>query len=131
MENNTSVGNCFDEFNDIPQKKKDPTIQMLYEYEKHYLEMLKRYSSEIKFIQDMLAGFRKEQEEFYYQLLPDISQKLNNDDGIDNEMKKIWLNRLTTNIERSFNLSETLINDYATKSLDEFKQAVDEKIRSV
>ena len=131
MANNISPGNCFDEFNDIPQKKKDPTIQVLYEYEKHYLEMLKKYSDEIRFIQDMLARFRNEQELFYHKLLPDISKKLSEDAGIDDEMKKIWLNRLTTNIERSFSLSETLINDYATKSLDESKQAVNERLHSI
>lgn len=131
MANSNSTGNCFDEFNDIPQKKKEPTIQVLYEYEKHYLEMIKRYSEEIKFIQDMLAGFRQEQETFYSEILPNIIEKLNSDEGIDDEMKRIWLNRLTTNIERSFNLSETLINDYATKSLDEFKQAVNEKLHSL
>ena len=131
MANSNSTGNCFDEFNDIPQKKKEPTIQVLYEYEKHYLEMIKRYSEEIKFIQDMLARFRQEQETFYSEILPNIIEKLNSDEGIDDEMKRIWLNRLTTNIERSFNLSETLINDYATKSLDEFKQAVNEKLHSL
>lgn len=131
MANINSVGNCFDEFKDIPQKRKDPTIQVLYEYEKHYLEMIKKYSEEIKFIQDMLVGFREEQETFYYKVLPDIIDKLNRDDGVDEEMKRIWLRRLSTNIERSFNLSETLINDYATKSLDEFKQAVNEKLHSI
>ena len=93
--------------------------------------MLKKYSDEIRFIQDMLARFRNEQELFYHKLLPDISKKLSADAGIDDEMKKIWLNRLTTNIERSFSLSETLINDYATKSLDEFKQAVNERLHSI
>lgn len=131
MANNFSPGNCFDEFNDISQKKKDPTIQVLYEYEKHYLEMLKKYSNEIRFIQDMLVRFRNEQELFYHKLLPDISKKLSEDTGIDDEMKKKWLNRLVTNIERSFNLSERLINDYAIKSLDEFKQAVDEKLHRI
>lgn len=131
MANNNSAGNCFDEFKDIPQKRKDPTIQVLYEYEKHYLEMIKKYSEEIKFIQDMLVEFREEQETFYDNVLPDIIDKLKRDDGIDEEMKKIWLERLSTNIERSFKLSETLINDYATKSLDEFKQAVNEKLHGI
>lgn len=131
MANNNSVGNCFDEFKDIPQKRKDPTIQVLYEYEKHYLEMVKKYSEEIKFIQDMLIEFREEQEMFYNQVLPEIIDKLNKEDGIDDEMKRIWLKRLSTNIERSFSLSETLINDYTTKSLDEFKQAVNEKLHSI
>lgn len=131
MKNYNSTGNCFDEFKDIPQKRKDPTIQVLYEYEKHYLEMIKKYSGEIKFIQNMLVEFRKEQENFYNQMLPEIIDKLNKDKGIDEEMRRVWLTRLSTNIERSFNLSETLINDYTIKSLDEFKQAVNEKLHDI
>lgn len=131
MAENKSAGNCFDEFKDISPKRKDPTIQVLYEYEKHYLEMVRKYSQDIKFIEDMLSNFRREQETFYSKTLPDIINKLNQDVGVDEEMKKVWLNRLSTNIERSFTLSETLINDYATKSIDEFKAAVNEKLRSI
>ncbi len=128
---NKSAGNCFDEFKDISPKRKDPTIQVLYEYEKHYLEMVRKYSQEIKFIEDMLSNFRREQETFYSKTLPDIINKLNQDAGVDEDMKKVWLNRFTANIERSFTLSETLINDYATKNIDEFKVAVNEKLRSI
>ena len=46
-------------------------------------------------------------------------------------MRDVWLKRLTTNIDRSFGLSETLINDYATKSIDEFKTAVNEKLQKL
>lgn len=125
-----SVGNCFDEFNDIPQKRKDPTIQILYDYEKHYMEMIRKYKNEIEFIENMLKEFREEQKTFY-ELLPGISEKLRRDVSVDEEMKEEWVRRLSDNIERSFSLSETLINDYATKSLDEFKQAVNEKLHSI
>lgn len=128
---NKSVANCFDEFRDISPKRKDPTIQVLYEYEKHYLEMIKRNSQEIKFIEDMLSNFRKEQETFYIKTLPEIIKKLSEDDGIDDEMQKIWLNRLTTNMERSFSMSENLINNYTIKKIDEFRVEVDEKLKSL
>jgi predicted RNase H-like nuclease (RuvC/YqgF family) len=124
-------GNCFDEFNDISQNKKDPTIQTLYEYEKHYMEMLKKYKNEIDFIQEKLHDNRREREEFYSKILPDISDKLSKDEGIDDKMKQNWLNRLTENIERSFEFSENLINDYAIKNLNEFKKEVDEKLRNI
>ncbi|MDY5244454.1 MAG: hypothetical protein SPH40_04585, partial [Anaerobutyricum soehngenii] len=72
-----------------------------------------------------------EQTKFYEQVLPNIIDKLNSDEGIDAEMKRTWLNRLSTNMERSFNLSESLINDYAVKNLQEFKTAVNEKMRNI
>ena len=123
--------NCFDEFKDISPKKKDPTIQVLYEYEKHYLEMIRKYGEEIKFIQDLLQEYRKEYKTFYETTLPQVKKKLMEDVCIDEEMKRVWLNRFITNVERSFGLSETLINDYAIKNLDEFKKAVNEKLRSI
>lgn len=124
-------GNCFREFDDVPPKRKEPTIQVLYDYEKHYMELVKKYGLEIKMVADMLSDFRKEQEIFYQETLPEIIDKLNQDTGIDEEMKKVWLTRLTTNIDRSFGLSETLINEYVTKSIDEFKAEVNETMKKL
>lgn len=123
--------NCFDEFDDVSPKRKNPSIQVLYDYEKHYMELVRKFSPEITMIAGMLSDFRNEQEQFYKEVLPQIIDKLNNDAGVDAEMRNIWLKRLTTNIDRSFGLSETLINDYATKSIDEFKSAVNEKLRKL
>jgi hypothetical protein len=122
---------CFNEFDDISPKRKDPSIQVLYDYEKHYMELVRKFSPEITMIVDMLSDFRNEQELFYKKVLPEIIEKLNQDVGIDNEMRNVWLKRLTTNMDRSFGLSETLINDYATKSIDEFKASVNEKLRKL
>lgn len=123
--------NCFNEFDDVSPKRKDPSIQVLYDYEKHYMELVRKYSPEISMIVGMLSDFRNEQEQFYKEILPQIVAKLNEDAGIDAEMRNVWLKRLTTNMDRSFELSETLINDYATKSIDEFKIAVNEKLRKL
>lgn len=127
--NKKEADNCFNEFDDVSPKKKKPSIQVLYDYEKHYMELVRKFSPEISMIAGMLSDFRKEQERFYKEVLPQIAEKLNQDAGIDAEMRNIWLKRLTTNVDRSFGLSETLINDYATKNIDEFKTAVNEKLR--
>lgn len=123
--------NCFNEFDDASPKRKDPSIQVLYDYEKHYMELVRKYSPEISMIASMLSDFRNEQERFYKEILPQTAAKLNQDVGIDDEMRKLWLKRLATNMDRSFGLSETLINDYAAKSIDEFKTAVNEKLRKI
>lgn len=130
-ESKKKPANRFQEFDDISPKKKDPSIQVLYDYEKHYMELVRKYGSEISMIANMLSAFRTEQEQFYEEILPAIISKLNQDAGIDEEMKNIWLKRLTTNVDRSFGLSETLINDYTTKNIEEFKAAVNEKLRKL
>lgn len=130
-ESRKALDNCFHEFDDVSPKRKEPSIQVLYDYEKHYMELVKKYASEIKMVADMLRDFRKEQEIFYKETLPEIIQKLNQDAGIDEEMRNVWLKRLTTNMDRSFGLSETLINDYITKNVDEFKAEVNETIKKL
>lgn len=129
--NRRDFDNCFHEFDDVSPKRKEPSIQVLYDYEKHYMELVKKHGPEIKMVADMLSDYRKEQEIFYKQTLPEIIEKLNQDAGIDEEMKNVWLKRLTTNIDRSFGLSETLINDYVTKNIDEFKAAVNETLKKL
>lgn len=123
--------NCFDAFDDTSPRKKEPTIQVLYDYEKHYMELVKKHTSEIKFIDDMLKDFRQEQEKFYKETLVQISEKLRSDEIIDNEMIEILLDRLATNMDRSFSLSENLIKDYYIKHMDEFHKMIEEKIKTL
>ena len=131
IDKNSKKPNCFDEFNNISPKRQQPSIQVLYDYEKHYMELVRKYSHEISFVSNMIKSLRDEQTQFYNEILPNIIKRLNEDKGIDVDMKKIWIKRLTTNIDRSFTLSENLINDYATKNIDEFKNAVNEKLQKL
>ena len=131
VKNTKKLGSCFDEFDDISPKRKEPSIQVLFDYEKHYMELVRKYSSEISMIANMLRDLRNEQKEFYDKKFPQISAKLKQDKCIDDEMRNVWLNRLATNMENSFRLSEALITDYVTKSIDEFKIAVNEKLQQL
>lgn len=118
----------FDEFCDVSPRKKDPTVQVLYEYEKYYMELVKKYTPEIQLLKDMMERLRTERRTFYDNDLPAIGRKLEEDAGIDEEARKEWLNRLTRNMEHSFEMSETLIFDYMLKDMLEFKAAVREKL---
>lgn len=119
---------CFSNFEDIPVSKKDKSIQVLYDYEKHYMDLVRKYSSEIEFVSKQLMEFRKEQKEFYDIVLPKIIDKLNGEKAIDDDTRKVWMKRFVDNMDKSFSLSETLINDYVVKTIDEFKNEVKEKL---
>lgn len=95
------------------------------------MELVREYAPEISLIGNMLRDLREEQKNFYGEILPEISDKLSKEPGIDADVKKLWLDRLASNMERSFGLSETLVNNYATKSIDEFKEAVKDKLRRI
>lgn len=123
--------NCFSEFDDVSPRKQEPSVQVLYEYEKHYMELVKKYGPEISRIEEMLEDLRSEQEQFYSKKLPEIISTLKKNGGVDEEIQRKWIERLSNNMERSFSLSETLITDYATKKIDEFKKAVEEKLKEI
>ena len=121
---------AFSMFEDISPRKQEPTLQVLYDYEKHYMELIRQYKNEIVFIENMLKDYRQENIDFFNNQLSKISQKLDAE-HIDKDMKNAWLKRLEENMNRSFAISEKLITDYTTKKLDEFKTIANEKLRSI
>ena len=112
---------AFSMFEDISPRKQEPTLQVLNDYEKHYMELIRQHKNEIVFIENM---------DFFNNQLSKISQKLDAE-HIDKDMKNAWLKRLEENMNRSFAISEKLITDYTTKKLDEFKTIANEKLRSI
>lgn len=121
--------NCWSIFGDAPQKKEE-SLQALFDYEQHYMELVKKHSPEITMIATMLEDLRKEQTEFYMHTLSEIKEKLKQDPAISNEMRELWLNRLMDNMNRSFELSEKLLTNYMTKKVEEFKIAAAKKLEA-
>lgn len=120
--------NCFSEFTTITPKKKNQTIQILYDYEKHYMELVKKYSDEIRMIDNLLKSLRAEKVNFYKQEVPIIIEKLKKEEIIDEIIINQWIDRLSSDIEQSFLISERLIETYLTKSIEDFKQAIGDKV---
>ena len=72
--------------------------------------------------------------EYRAQLIRDTSSQNGGDGDIMSTKKRRDIKmciRDRTNTDRSFKLSETLINDFAIKKLDEFKTAVKEKLKNL
>ena len=120
--------NCFDVFADIAPQKRDLTVQVLYEYEKYYMDLVRKYRPEIQLLKELLEQLRTEQVAFYSDQLPTITRKLEEDAGIDETARREWLNRLTQNMDRSLELSTELIRGYMLKDIEEFRAAVREKL---
>ena len=120
--------NCFSEFSTITPKKQNQTIQILYDYEKHYMELVKKYSDEIRMIDNLLKSLRAEKVNFYKQEVPIIIETLKKEEFIDETIINQWIDRLSSDIERSFLISERLIETYLTKSIEDFEQAIGDKV---
>ena len=90
--------------------------------------LVKKYSDEIRMIDNLLKSLRAEKVNFYKQEVPIIIEKLKKEEIIDEIVIDQWIDRLSSDIEQSFLISERLIETYLTKSIEEFKQAIGDKV---
>lgn len=120
----------FDEFRKIPEGKKISRPEALMAYERSYMELLKRYKNEIQEIEGMMRTLREERCRFYEEQLPAIQKEMKQD-GVSCEIGCEWLAELRTNVEKSFQISEKLIEHYVTKNLEEFKEALRQEMKVV
>ncbi len=71
MDNRRSV---FDRFGGGKPRHSDTTAQMLFEYEEHYMRLVKNFRHEIEFINDLHAAHTQEVKNFYGNELPAIQK---------------------------------------------------------
>jgi len=125
------MGDLFGAFQNVSAKNKNQSFDDIAAYEEHYMKLLKKYQSEIHDIEEMMANLRNERKSFYLNELPAIKKAMAEDDVLSNACKEQWLTELQANMERSFQISESLIQHYITKNLEEFKQALKDEINRV
>ena len=118
---------AFEVFNGGMKKTSSPELQNLYDYEKHYMELVKRYRTEIEFINQLHDEHTQEVKNFYKNDLPEIQKKLSAE-PIDDDIRAEWLKNLEKHISKSFDMSEHFIWTLTTKKVEEFNRAIREKI---
>ena len=117
----------FAAFNRSAPTKEDPALQTLFDYEQHYMELVKRYREEIEFINKLHDEHTQEVKNFYQNDLPAIQKKLSGE-PIDEEVRLEWLKHLESHISKSFEMSEHFIEALTTKKVEEFNKAIRDKI---
>ena len=122
----------FDIFKDDDHKKtaKLNSLDSLMKYQKHHMELLKKYENQIVFLEKLLSDCRNERKEFFTKELPAISKKLD-EDHIDEPIKKEWLNQLARDMKRSFDESDKLISAFAVQKAEEFRASMEEKLKEL
>ena len=116
----------FDVFNKTSPKRENSSLQTLYDYERHYMELVKHYRGEIEFINQLHTQHEQEVKSFYQNDLPTIQRKLMSE-PIDSEVRNEWLRHLEHHVHKSFEMSEIFINVLTTKKIEEFNAAIREK----
>ena len=119
-------GSAFDKFRRNSPARSDPTAQMLFDYEEHYMRLVKSYRSEIEFINDMHTTHTREVKNFYANDLPAIQKKLAAE-PIADDVRREWLNHLEEHMDKSFKMSGHFIDILTTKKVEEFNAALREK----
>ena len=119
-------GSAFGKFHRNSPARSDPTAQVLFDYEEHYMRLVKSYRSEIEFINDMHTTHTQEVKNFYANDLPAIQKKLAAE-PIADDVRREWLNHLEEHMDKSFKMSGHFIDILTTKKVEEFNAALREK----
>ena len=124
---NRDEGNAFEVFNDDSPKDGQTSAKLLYDYEKHYMQLLTTHKNDIEFIATLLKNLRSEQNESTEKII-ELNQKLL-EQGVDEDVKNTWLKHLANNLNRSFQLSYELISHYIIMDDETFKAELQKRIK--
>ena len=92
-------------------------LTLLYEYEKHYLELIKGYKEEIKFANTLQEDLRRERAQFFTQTLKDVIQTMRGAE-IANEVASKWIQELVESYTKSIDLSSDLAKTHVVEILN-------------
>jgi hypothetical protein len=96
-------------------------LNLLYQYEKHYLELIKEYKEEIKFASSLQEDLRRERSQFFTQTLREIVQTLQIQE-IDKKVTSQWIEDLVASYTKSIDLSSDLAKTHVVQVLSILKE---------
>ncbi len=127
LEEYVMAASAFDKYYKQEPNLLNPTLQMLYDCEKHYMQLVRDFEHEINFIAALHKAHRQEVTNFYNKDLPAITEKLKAT-PISEEVQQEWIKGLGEHMQRSFDVSQKFIDDLTTKTTEEFNSAIKEKV---
>lgn len=125
------MGDLFGQYAPVNPEYKSEKLDTLITYEEHYMKLLRNFKAEIAEIEKMMSQLRQERADFYRLKLPEIKKTIMDDEVLSEEVKQKWITELQANVEKSFEISESLISHYVTSNLDEFKRKMQSIIDKV
>ena len=105
-------------------------LQILYEYEKHSLDLIKEYKEEIKFANTVQEDLRRERSQFFSQGLKEVCDTLKTA-SIDDSVASKWIQELVESYTKSLNLSTDLANHNVIDILGQLKEDAKKELREV
>lgn len=114
--------------NKIDNPRVKERLQILYENEKHYLDILKEYKEEIKFAAALQMEIRKEEANFFSSTLKEVCQSMK-ETQIDPQYQSQWIYDLVTSYTSSLRLSSKLAEEHVINLLGDIQEEVSETIK--
>ncbi len=105
-------------------------LNIYYEYEKHYLDMLKEHKEEIKFASTLQEDLRKERANFFSEKLKEVSATLK-DTGVDDKVRGEWIKELVKSYTGSLDISEKLVEENVVETFNDIKGKEKEIVEQV
>ncbi len=125
------MNDMFDRFRTVQANQYNETADKLMAYERAYAKLLKDYAPELREVESILRELRDEKNQFYGHDWNEIESSLSKIDYINQDVKIKWLEEMRDSMERSFKLSDSIINDFVKKTLDEFGETLRRELRKV
>jgi hypothetical protein len=105
-------------------------LSILYEYEKHYLDILKEYKEEIKFAASIQEDIRKERAKFFAETLKEVSDTLKKTE-VDAKVADGWIRDLVCSYTKSLDLSGELAKEQTIETLDSIKKESKQSVNEI
>lgn len=111
----------------VENPMRDKKLEILYNHEKHFLDILKEYKEEIKFAASLQAEIRKEESTFFSSTLKEVCNSLK-ERQIDSKCQAKWIFDLVSSYTSSLRLSSQLAEEHVINLLGEIQKEASEII---
>jgi hypothetical protein len=114
----------------IAEIENDNRLSILYEYEKHYLELLQQHKDEIKFANSIQEDLRRERSQFFTYGLREVCETLKNS-GVDDNIASAWIQELVKSYTKSLDVSSDLAANQVIDTIGELKSEAKNELKKV
>lgn len=111
----------------VENPARDKKLEILYNHEKHLLDILKEYKEEIKFASSLQAEIRKEESTFFASTLKEVCTSLK-ETQVDPKFQVQWIFDLVSSYTSSLKLSSKLAEEHVINLIGDIQKEVTETI---
>ena len=103
-------------------------LEILYNYEKNYLMLIKEFKEEIKFAGALQEDLRKERAKFFSETLKEVSNTLK-EAQVDDEVAGLWLKELVSSYTKSLDVSTRLAEEHTLDMVGKIRSEAKQQIK--